>query len=353
VTEKGDIQLNIFSAPFTGLGFGQKFQMYIPLPDLSFWPFWHYETHNAILWVWMKDGIFGFMAFWWLMGRGMFDGGRAVETQREEWALARFLRRRFARDYRSRTDGSLRGYSGVFRVALRSNMATGKRSGHKHTSEPALFLNVPAWERSDHKRSVTAQRSGILALLLVSVCMIPAQVVYSYVDLGLTSERDMLLFGLMLGLIARGPALLGTTAKDEKTKRVTARKKAVVTPHVVATEEARELARRILLLPAGSSRLPAVKVPTSRPASRPLPSTTAPLSTAPLPVAGSTAESPTPAPAPQPASAATRPHSRPLPARAHTPASRPFARPMTTASPSARRDDEPPLPWEHPPGSAT
>ncbi|HLZ23836.1 MAG TPA: O-antigen ligase family protein [Ktedonobacterales bacterium] len=347
IIEKGDIQANIFSAPLTGLGFGQQFQMYYPLPDLSFWPFWHYETHNAILWVWMKDGMLGFIAFWWLMGRGMFDGGKAVESQREEWALAQYFRKRLAREHRNSQNTDWHVNTGVFRVALRSHEPDTKRGKRRATSEGSLALNVPVWERSDDKRSVTLQRSGVLALLVVSICMIPAQVVFSYVDLGLTSERDLLLFGLMLGLVARGHALLGTQVA-EKGKRST-RKGITISPSA-ASEESRELARRILLLPVGATRFPALKAPASRPASRPLVSDVPPSPTA----QPSSEQTPPSAPAPR---ATAGPRSRPVLTRPRSPASRPLvSRPLpqrAAASEAATGGaDGPPLPWERRGGGA-
>lgn len=205
VLEKTDILANIQQATVTGLGFGQPFKFYVKLPDLSWWPFWHFETHNAILWVWMKAGLVGFLAFWWLLGRGAYDGSRTVETQREEWALVAELRKRFSRRGAAvRSESDSRKHALLYRA---TGGPTQQRRRGKHA--PRLGLNVPAWERSDDKNSLTAQRSAALALLVVAVCMIPMQVVYSYVDLGLTSERDMFLFGLMLGVIARGYSLLG------------------------------------------------------------------------------------------------------------------------------------------------
>jgi hypothetical protein len=39
----------------------------VPLPDLSWWPFWRYQPHHNILWVWLKVGGPGFAVFWMLM----------------------------------------------------------------------------------------------------------------------------------------------------------------------------------------------------------------------------------------------------------------------------------------------
>ena len=218
--EKADIITNIKQATITGIGFGQPYVFYYPLPDLSFWPFWHFETHNAVLWVWMKDGAAGFIVFWWLLGRGAYDGSKAVESQREEWALVETLRKRFLR----RRHGSL---TSIYQEAETNQLmyrASGGPSAfearRRRPRERTVGLNVPTWERSDDRKSKTVRRSATLALLVVAVCTIPMQIVYSYVDLGLISERDMLLFGLMLGLIARGHQLLELVdAAENKIRR--------------------------------------------------------------------------------------------------------------------------------------
>ncbi len=141
--EKQDLTLNIEVQPITGLGFGQPFVFYIPLPDLSFWPFWHYTSHNAILWVWVKTGIFGFMLFWWLLGSGVYRGSRLIQ------ALSS------AGDYKGR------------------------------------------------------------ALLAAGVMLIIMQMTVSYVDLGLTSDRSMLLLGVMLGIIGHLPTILQRSTGSE------------------------------------------------------------------------------------------------------------------------------------------
>jgi hypothetical protein len=44
--------------------------------------------------------------------------------------------------------------------------------------------------------------------LIAAICLIPMQVSYSYVDLGLTSGRDLLLFGLALAIISHARSIL-------------------------------------------------------------------------------------------------------------------------------------------------
>lgn len=217
--EHQDIIFNIQTAPIIGLGFGQQFRFFIPVPDVgSNWPFWHYTTHNAVLWVWMKDGAAGFLAFLWLLGRGVYDGARAVETQREEWVFVARLRSRL---------GSRKASESLWKeiiphaTAMLRPSAAAKKYATRRKSLPvdAYGLNVPDWERTDKVRSVTAQRSGAVALLVAAVCMVPMQLTFSYVDLGLTSERDMLLFGLMLGIIGRGASLLGARGGKRRAKK--------------------------------------------------------------------------------------------------------------------------------------
>jgi hypothetical protein len=235
--ERWDIIFNIQSAPITGLGFGQQFRFFIPVPDVgSNWPFWHYTTHNAVLWVWMKDGAIGFLTFLWLLGRGVFDGARAVETQREEWAFVARMRSRLSS---RKASESLWKETIPFATTLLRPSATAKKYSVRRKSLPpdAYGLNVPGWERTDKMRSVTAQRSGAVALLVAAVCLIPMQLVYSYVDLGLTSERDMLLFGLMLGIIGRGATLLGMQRETRRTKKTRE------TPHTSASRTRRTSGR--------------------------------------------------------------------------------------------------------------
>jgi hypothetical protein len=175
--EKLDIIFNIREAPITGLGFGKPFTMYIPLPDLSWWRFWHYTTHNAILWVWMKDGLFGFATFFWLLARATYDGGRALDPERDRWHVLAALRRALS-------GGRLR---------RRDVMRAGRRAG--------AAAGIPG------AKALLAHRSGEAALLVAAICYIPIQVAYSYVDLGLTMGRNMLLFGLALALISHAGAI--------------------------------------------------------------------------------------------------------------------------------------------------
>jgi hypothetical protein len=92
----------------------------------------------------------------------------------------------------------------------RSTRGEAKRSarGVGERRYRGLAWNVPTWERSDGLRTRTARRSGAVAGLIAAICLIPMQVSFSYVDLGLTSGRDLLLFGLALALISHAQSIL-------------------------------------------------------------------------------------------------------------------------------------------------
>ncbi len=135
-TERYDLIVNIQTHPFTGLGFGQPYIFYQPLPNESFWPFWHYTPHDEILWVWAKMGILGFFAFWWLIASALYRSGRLTQALHA------------ARDDKAR------------------------------------------------------------ALLAAAACLIVMQVSISYVDLGLTDDRSMLMLWVMFGVIGHLPGIL-------------------------------------------------------------------------------------------------------------------------------------------------
>ena len=81
--EKVNVRETIMSDPILGVGFGRPFLFVIPLPDLSWWPFWHYQPHHNVLWVWLKTGAFGFTAFWMMMLGGIALAANRAKTLRD------------------------------------------------------------------------------------------------------------------------------------------------------------------------------------------------------------------------------------------------------------------------------
>jgi hypothetical protein len=77
-TENVNTEFTIRQAPLTGVGFGHKFYVIVPLPDLSFFIWYEYITHNSILWIWMKTGVGGFFSLLFLIGMALMTGVRAT-----------------------------------------------------------------------------------------------------------------------------------------------------------------------------------------------------------------------------------------------------------------------------------
>ena len=79
VLEDMDIISTIRSDPWTGVGFGRPFNLAVPLPAIPFvWS--RYITHNAVLWIWVKTGVGGFLTLLFLWGVAIATG--AATSQR-------------------------------------------------------------------------------------------------------------------------------------------------------------------------------------------------------------------------------------------------------------------------------
>lgn len=78
ITENLNAEFTIQQRPLTGVGFGNKFFILYPLPDISFFEWWEYITHNSIIWIWMKTGFFGFASMIFLVGLSILVGMRAL-----------------------------------------------------------------------------------------------------------------------------------------------------------------------------------------------------------------------------------------------------------------------------------
>jgi hypothetical protein len=76
--ENVNTMFNISSSPLFGIGFGSKFHIVAPMPDISFFIWWEYITHNSIMWIWMEAGVGAFFSMLLVVGMTMIVGGRAV-----------------------------------------------------------------------------------------------------------------------------------------------------------------------------------------------------------------------------------------------------------------------------------
>jgi len=78
-----NVRATIASDPLLGVGFGRPFLQIVTVPDISFFEFWNYESHHDILWVWMKTGAIGFIAFFTLIGSAIARAVWLIKTRRE------------------------------------------------------------------------------------------------------------------------------------------------------------------------------------------------------------------------------------------------------------------------------
>lgn len=78
----------IRKTPLTGVGFGQKFYIIAPLPDISFFAWWEYITHNSVIWFWMKTGGGGFFMMAFLVSFALMRGARVVWRAPSGWMAA-------------------------------------------------------------------------------------------------------------------------------------------------------------------------------------------------------------------------------------------------------------------------
>jgi O-antigen ligase len=78
ILENINTKFTITQRPLTGVGFGNKFYIIVPMPDISFFIWWEYITHNSILWMWIQTGVGGFVSMLFLIGMAVIVGVRAL-----------------------------------------------------------------------------------------------------------------------------------------------------------------------------------------------------------------------------------------------------------------------------------
>jgi hypothetical protein len=78
IIENINTTFTIKQRPLTGIGFGNKFYIIAPLPDISFFTWWEYITHNSIMWIWMQAGVGAFISLLFLIGMSVIVGVRTL-----------------------------------------------------------------------------------------------------------------------------------------------------------------------------------------------------------------------------------------------------------------------------------
>jgi len=77
--ENADLMATIRSAPLQGYGYGKHMFHAVPIADISKdYEWWDIMTHNQVLWVWMRVGTFGFLAFWMMVSAIIICAARTV-----------------------------------------------------------------------------------------------------------------------------------------------------------------------------------------------------------------------------------------------------------------------------------
>ena len=81
-----DLKYNIQGSPIIGRGYGRSIIFFIPIPAQNYdFYFWDIVPHNTILWVWMRLGVVGFSAFWFMSGRGIVHALLVAKNARDKY----------------------------------------------------------------------------------------------------------------------------------------------------------------------------------------------------------------------------------------------------------------------------
>lgn len=82
--ENADLMATIRMAPL-GYGYGKHMLHAVPIADISNqYEWWDIMTHNQVLWVWMRVGTFGFLAFWMMVSAILVCAARTVRSERAD-----------------------------------------------------------------------------------------------------------------------------------------------------------------------------------------------------------------------------------------------------------------------------
>jgi hypothetical protein len=82
--ENANLRFTFRSSPVIGVGFGSPFYIVYPMADISkIYPLWNVIPHNSLLWVGMRMGTIGFVAFWGLIGFAMLEGFHILGRRRD------------------------------------------------------------------------------------------------------------------------------------------------------------------------------------------------------------------------------------------------------------------------------
>ena len=82
--ETANLRFTFRTSPIIGVGFGSPFYIVYPMADISnIYPFWNVIPHNSLMWVGMRMGTIGFIAFWGVIGLAVVAGFDVMRSRRD------------------------------------------------------------------------------------------------------------------------------------------------------------------------------------------------------------------------------------------------------------------------------
>jgi hypothetical protein len=82
--ELTNLRITYRTSPIIGVGFGSPFYVVAPMADISMiYPLWKVIPHNSLMWIGMRMGAIGFMAFWGFIGLAVLAGFDVMRARRD------------------------------------------------------------------------------------------------------------------------------------------------------------------------------------------------------------------------------------------------------------------------------
>lgn len=89
VAESANLRFTYRTQPLIGVGFGHPFYIVYPMADISsIYPLWNVIPHNSVMWVGMRMGALGYVAFWGLIGLAVIQGFNVIGARRDPFIRA-------------------------------------------------------------------------------------------------------------------------------------------------------------------------------------------------------------------------------------------------------------------------
>jgi hypothetical protein len=87
--ETANLQFTFRTSPLIGVGFGSPFYIVYPMADISkIYPLWNVIPHNSLMWVGMRMGTVGFVAFWGVIGLAVLEAFYVIDRRRDPFVRA-------------------------------------------------------------------------------------------------------------------------------------------------------------------------------------------------------------------------------------------------------------------------